>query len=66
MICLKLLCAVPVSLKGDACVFVGVIDLEKHASLGGSYTGIEPMGLFWAMKPSSKNKVVFENDLWIK
>ncbi|CAK8693068.1 unnamed protein product [Clavelina lepadiformis] len=37
----------------------GIIDLEKHTSLGGSYTGTEPMGLFWAMKPSTKNKHPF-------
>ncbi|XP_076817695.1 acyl-coenzyme A amino acid N-acyltransferase 2-like [Clavelina lepadiformis] len=37
----------------------GIIDLGNHASLGGSYTGIEPMGLFWAMKPATKNKYPF-------
>ena len=28
----------------------GVIDLNKMASVGGSYRGIEPMGLFWSMQ----------------
>lgn len=30
----------------------GTIDLGKDISTGGTYTGIEPMGLFWSMKPS--------------
>ncbi|XP_051511707.1 acyl-coenzyme A thioesterase 1-like [Myxocyprinus asiaticus] len=28
----------------------GQVDLNCHSSLGGSYTGIEPAGLFWALK----------------
>ena len=31
----------------------GVIDLNKMASVGGSYRGIEPMGLFWSMQQTS-------------
>jgi len=27
----------------------GVVDLSKHAPSRGSYTGIDPMGLFWSM-----------------
>ncbi|XP_006010654.1 acyl-coenzyme A amino acid N-acyltransferase 1-like [Latimeria chalumnae] len=29
----------------------GEVDLQKAASLGGNYTGVEPMGLFWSLKP---------------
>ncbi|XP_068605296.1 acyl-coenzyme A thioesterase 1-like [Brachionichthys hirsutus] len=28
----------------------GELDLERDPSLGGSYVGVEPMGLFWSMK----------------
>ncbi|XP_023701037.2 cell death regulator Aven-like isoform X1 [Paramormyrops kingsleyae] len=31
--------------------FSGTVDLGTSGSLGGSYTGIEPMGLFWSMTP---------------
>jgi len=27
----------------------GVVDLSKHAPARGSYTGVDPMGLFWSM-----------------
>lgn len=30
----------------------GTLDLNTSASHGGSYNGIEPMGLFWGMKPA--------------
>jgi len=33
----------------------GCVDLTTDASLGGSYKGIEPMGLFWSLKSSPKN-----------
>ncbi|XP_001375739.4 acyl-coenzyme A thioesterase 1 [Monodelphis domestica] len=29
----------------------GQLDLEKAPALGGSYSGVEPMGLFWALQP---------------
>ncbi|XP_061099463.1 acyl-coenzyme A thioesterase 1-like [Conger conger] len=29
----------------------GEIRLDSHPSLGGSYSGVEPMGLFWSMRP---------------
>ncbi|KAK7104520.1 acyl-coenzyme A thioesterase 5-like [Littorina saxatilis] len=29
----------------------GEVDLQKDASVGGTYTGVEPMGLFWSMQP---------------
>ncbi|XP_068197419.1 acyl-coenzyme A thioesterase 6-like isoform X2 [Antennarius striatus] len=28
----------------------GEVDLNKHPSLGGSYVGVEPMGLLWSLK----------------
>uniref|UniRef100_H2ZF94 Uncharacterized protein n=1 Tax=Ciona savignyi TaxID=51511 RepID=H2ZF94_CIOSA len=37
----------------------GNIDLHQSESLGGNYTGIEPMGLIWGMKPSPANKKPF-------
>jgi dienelactone hydrolase len=32
----------------------GVIDLNTQPSLGGSYKGVEPMGLFWSLAPSGE------------
>ncbi|KAK7907188.1 hypothetical protein WMY93_015800 [Mugilogobius chulae] len=32
---------------------LGHVDVWKAASLGGSYTGVEPMGLFWSMAPET-------------
>lgn len=29
----------------------GVVDLDSAASLAGSYTGVDPMGLFWSLAP---------------
>ncbi|XDC77570.1 hypothetical protein R6Z07F_008743 [Ovis aries] len=29
----------------------GLLDLESAPALGGSFAGLEPMGLFWAMEP---------------
>ncbi|KAM6989752.1 LOW QUALITY PROTEIN: acyl-coenzyme A thioesterase 3-like [Tautogolabrus adspersus] len=34
----------------------GEIDLDKEPSLGGSYTGVEPMGLLWSMKADTLHK----------
>lgn len=31
----------------------GLVDVSRAPSLGGSYTGVEPMGLFWAMAPET-------------
>ncbi|KAK2856029.1 hypothetical protein Q5P01_004764 [Channa striata] len=36
--------------KADEC---GQVDVCRAPSLGGSYTGVEPMGLFWAMAPDT-------------
>ncbi|XP_047225071.1 acyl-coenzyme A thioesterase 1-like isoform X2 [Girardinichthys multiradiatus] len=34
----------------------GEIDLSRDPSIGGSYTGVEPMGLLWSMKPQILHK----------
>nr|CAB3225055.1 bile acid-CoA:amino acid N-acyltransferase [Phallusia mammillata] len=34
----------------------GCINLEQDCALGGSYEGVEPMGLFWSMESSPANK----------
>ncbi|XP_060766209.1 peroxisomal succinyl-coenzyme A thioesterase-like isoform X2 [Neoarius graeffei] len=34
----------------------GVVDLTKHPSVGGSYVGCEPMGLFWSLQPALGDK----------
>lgn len=31
----------------------GLVDVCRAPSLGGSYTGVEPMGLFWALAPET-------------
>ena len=30
----------------------GKVDVSRDSSLGGSYSGVEPMGLLWSMKPA--------------
>ena len=32
----------------------GEVSVSSRPSLGGSYTGVEPMGLFWSMKPPAR------------
>ncbi|XP_023127528.2 acyl-coenzyme A thioesterase 1 [Amphiprion ocellaris] len=42
----------------------GQVDVSRAPSLGGSYTGVEPMGLFWAMAPDTPhNKFTKKNVL---
>lgn len=42
----------------------GQVDVSRAPSLGGSYTGVEPMGLFWSMAPETPhNKYVKKNVL---
>lgn len=42
----------------------GQVDVCRAPSLGGSYTGVEPMGLFWAMAPETPhNKLMKKNVL---
>jgi len=33
----------------------GIVNVTKQAPLSGSYSGIDPMGLFWSMKPTSSD-----------
>ncbi|KAI5615128.1 acyl-coenzyme A thioesterase 1, partial [Silurus asotus] len=40
----------------------GDVDLNNHPSRGGSYTGVEPMGLFWSMMPESPHKKLLKKD----
>ncbi|XP_058235620.1 acyl-coenzyme A thioesterase 5 [Hemibagrus wyckioides] len=40
----------------------GEVDLRRHASSGGSYTGVEPMGLFWSLLPESPHKKLLKRD----
>lgn len=42
----------------------GVVDVKTQAPLSGSFTGIEPMGLFWSMRPQDvehAENMFFEN-----
>ena len=34
----------------------GEVDFDRESSLGGSYSGVEPMGLFWSMKQAPGQK----------
>jgi hypothetical protein len=34
----------------------GVVDPADHAPVAGDYSGVDQAGLFWSMKPTSKNK----------
>ncbi|XP_037100989.1 acyl-coenzyme A thioesterase 1 isoform X2 [Syngnathus acus] len=34
----------------------GLVDVSSGLSLGGSYTGVEPMGLWWSMAPGTPHK----------
>lgn len=40
----------------------GVVDVDKQEPIDGSYKGIEPMGLFWSMVPTSKDPAKNTND----
>ena len=40
----------------------GEVDLSRHPSLGGTYTGVEPMGLFWSMRPDVPHSKVVRRD----
>ncbi|GAA1346461.1 acyl-CoA thioesterase/bile acid-CoA:amino acid N-acyltransferase family protein [Saccharothrix algeriensis] len=32
----------------------GVVDLTRHAPVSGSYSGVDPMGLFWSLAPTGE------------
>ncbi|KAM3604024.1 uncharacterized protein V6R79_005454 [Siganus canaliculatus] len=39
----------------------GEVDLDRDPSLGGSYVGVEPMGLLWSLKADDLHKYFFKN-----
>ncbi|XP_072510952.1 acyl-coenzyme A amino acid N-acyltransferase 1-like [Notamacropus eugenii] len=41
----------------------GNVDLEKAAALGGDYTGVHPMGLFWSLKPVNPFRRLVKQDV---
>ena len=44
----------------------GGVDVCRDSSLGGSYSGVEPMGLLWSMKPApgqQKGLRLFKKDV---
>ena len=43
---------------------VGEVDVGRDLSLGGSYRGVEPMGLLWSMKPERRKELrLIKNDV---
>jgi dienelactone hydrolase len=38
----------------------GTVNVATQAPLAGSYTGVDPMGLFWSMQPTEKNALRFK------
>ncbi|XP_070781840.1 acyl-coenzyme A thioesterase 1 [Enoplosus armatus] len=41
----------------------GEVDVCRAPSLGGSYTGVEPMGLFWAMAPETPHSKLLKKNV---
>lgn len=41
----------------------GQVDVGSLASLGGSYTGVEPMGLLWAMAPDAPHSKLLKKNV---
>lgn len=41
----------------------GEVDVCRASSLGGSYTGVEPMGLFWAMAPETPHTKIMKKNV---
>lgn len=41
----------------------GQVEVSSLASLGGSYTGVEPMGLFWAMAPDTPHSKLLKKNV---
>lgn len=39
---------------------LGQVDVSRAASLGGSYTGVEPMGLFWSILPEKRHSKILK------
>ncbi|XP_040015961.2 acyl-coenzyme A thioesterase 2, mitochondrial [Gasterosteus aculeatus] len=46
--------------KADA---TGLVDVCRAPSLRGSYTGVEPMGLFWAMAPETPHSKLLKKNV---
>lgn len=42
---------------------LGQVDVSRAASLGGSYTGVEPMGLFWSMSPETPHSKLLKKNV---
>ncbi|XP_042665290.1 acyl-coenzyme A amino acid N-acyltransferase 2-like isoform X2 [Centrocercus urophasianus] len=41
----------------------GMVDVGRHAALGGNYSGVWPMGLFWFLQPDSLFKRLVKRDV---
>ncbi|CAJ1078310.1 acyl-coenzyme A thioesterase 1-like [Xyrichtys novacula] len=41
----------------------GQVDVSHAPSLGGSYTGVEPMGLFWSLAPETPHNKILKKDV---
>lgn len=41
----------------------GQVDVCRSPSLGGSYTGVEPMGLFWSMAPETPHSKLLKKNV---
>ncbi|XP_030628459.1 acyl-coenzyme A thioesterase 1-like [Chanos chanos] len=41
----------------------GEVDVSSQPSLAGSFTGIEPMGLFWSLKPDQQHSKLTKRDV---
>ncbi|XP_012576760.1 PREDICTED: bile acid-CoA:amino acid N-acyltransferase [Condylura cristata] len=41
----------------------GDLDLKRDAALGGDYVGVEPMGLFWSLKPEKAFRRLLKRDV---
>ncbi|XP_037541523.1 acyl-coenzyme A thioesterase 1 [Nematolebias whitei] len=41
----------------------GQVEVSSLASLGGSYTGVEPMGLFWSMAPDTPHSKLLKKNV---
>lgn len=39
---------------------LGQVDVSQAASVGGSYRGVEPMGLFWSMLPEKRHSKILK------
>ncbi|KAM6991933.1 acyl-coenzyme A thioesterase 1-like [Tautogolabrus adspersus] len=41
----------------------GQVDVSRAPSLGGSYTGVEPMGLFWSLAPETLHSKILKKNV---